>query len=179
MSLKQTFVCPYDGKTKIIKIYKDTDSIFRQIQSNSNSNSNLNTNSNTNSKPNPSNIFKFSQCKTDDNVFNSLPNFNSINYFYKAKDVWEFENIGVSKPPSKTEKPEILSILNLKDSKIHKFVVVRYLICGSCDHGAFGFAAYHLDDDLIDENSEIDQVLEVGYNFESANPNHLNYFFYL
>lgn len=171
MSLKQTYICPYDGKTNIIKIYKDSDSIFTQVQQGLIDKT----------KTNPSKIFKFVECPTanEQSVIRELPMHKKYNVFYKAKDVWEFDNVGVSKPPKDSKDPEIFVLKSAKNGEDFKYAVVRYLVCGDCDKGAFGFGGYRIDEGAITENDEIDERLEVGYNFDSANPNHLDYFFYI
>lgn len=159
---KQSYYCPFDDKTKIIRVPDEIDNIFIQCDKHENDN--------------PSTVFKFSKCKTSETSvqrkFQKTQNAN-LNYFYKANDIWEFNNIGVSKPPTDIKKPEILKLKNFKNGDIHVYVVVRYLVCGDCDKGAFGFGGYKMD------YEDIQKHLEIGYDLLSVNPNDLEYFFYV
>lgn len=56
----------------------------------------------------------------------------SQNYL-QIKDVWDFDNIGVSKVVKELEKSEAVGDL----AKLE-----RLLICSECDQGPIGFAGY-------------------------------------
>lgn len=51
--------------------------------------------------------------------------------FFQIADVWDFDNIGVSKPA------ELESALSVPLAKVE-----RLLICGECDQGPLGFAGF-------------------------------------
>lgn len=53
------------------------------------------------------------------------------NLFYRVNDVWDFDNIGVSRPSQDPTLP-------LVDNET--LVVERLLICSECDRGPIGFA---------------------------------------
>lgn len=53
--------------------------------------------------------------------------------FLKVNDVWDFDNVGVSRTAPDLEKSEAVGQL----SKVE-----RLLICGECDKGPIGFAGY-------------------------------------
>ncbi|EMG47930.1 DSS4 Protein DSS4 [Candida maltosa Xu316] len=55
------------------------------------------------------------------------------NKFYKINDVWDFDNIGVSRPDHEGE----VTVVDDGDDEIH---IERYLICSECDKGPLGFA---------------------------------------
>lgn len=57
--------------------------------------------------------------------------------FFKIDDVWDFDNIAVSKPTADLAKPTVA------DSS---FSILRLLICSECDRGPLGFAG-HLNGD--------------------------------
>ncbi|CAH2353639.1 protein Dss4p [[Candida] railenensis] len=57
-------------------------------------------------------------------------------YFYQIDDVWEFDNIGVSRPAAELKEPIITSDTNEKVD----IAVERLLICSECDKGPIGFA---------------------------------------
>lgn len=159
MSLKQTYYCPHDN-TKLIKIPKETDSLHIQADGHSK----------------PSRIYKFIHAKTDEpsyhHSFKKFRGAENANLFYKAKDIWEFDNIGVSKPPSNVHDAEYIKMKN-EDGETHHFAIVRYLVCGTCDQGIFGFGGYPSDLEDLEDRSEI------GFDVTSVNPNDLVYFFYL
>ena len=58
--------------------------------------------------------------------------------FYVINDVWEFYNIGVSKPTEETPT-----------STIPDFTIQRLLVCSECDRGPLGFAGYTGSDDDV------------------------------
>lgn len=115
-----TFTCPFDNTTKIIKIDPNTDSIYRL-------------NGSTDIKFNHSN-----------GSIKLPPNNETIDFFYKTENVWEFDNIGVSKPILQTPNSLKLCKIGNNEDQFDEIVVVvvRYLVCGSCDCGALGFAGY-------------------------------------
>lgn len=51
--------------------------------------------------------------------------------FYKVEDVWDFDNVGVSRPSAGMAGPKIGD---------EKFNVERLLVCSECDRGPIGFA---------------------------------------
>lgn len=170
---KQSYYCPYDDNTKIIRVPDETNKLYLQVINN------YSTTANNNTPTNPSKIFKFCKCKTTEvsklrhSKQLSDPQYAHANIFYKAKDIWEFDNIGVSKPPSTSKEPEIFTLKALEDGEVHNFAVIRYLVCGSCDQGAFGFGGYLMD------LEELNKRIEIGFDLSSVNPNDLVYFFYL
>lgn len=56
--------------------------------------------------------------------------------FYQIDDVWEFDNIGVSRPAAELKEPIITSVTNEKVD----IAIERLLICSECDKGPIGFA---------------------------------------
>ncbi|KAG0680519.1 hypothetical protein C6P40_002342 [Pichia californica] len=170
MSLKQSYYCPFDDETKLIKIPKETDKLYTQF----NDNNDTNNNNNNNKISNPSKIYKFVKSKTSEpSIHRNLKIYKNNNLFYKAKDIWEFDNIGVSKPPKDLKNPEFIKLKSENGGDIHNFAIVRYLVCGECDKGVFGFGGYSFD--LEDSENRI----EIGFDLSSVNPNDLTYFFYI
>lgn len=55
--------------------------------------------------------------------------------FYQINDVWDFDNIGVSRPSSEISQDPIISHDN--ESTIH---IERLIVCSECDRGPLGFA---------------------------------------
>lgn len=53
--------------------------------------------------------------------------------FFRVDDVWDFDNIGVSKPAAELEVSEEVGPL----AKLE-----RLLVCSECDKGPLGFAGY-------------------------------------
>lgn len=53
--------------------------------------------------------------------------------FFEIEDVWQFDNIGVSRPTEEIQSSEQVGAL----SKVE-----RLLICSECDKGPLGFAGY-------------------------------------
>jgi hypothetical protein len=174
---KQSYYCPYDNDTKIIRVPNETDCLYTQVVNNYGNEpvNNNNGAAHPHGHSNPSKIFKFSKCKTSEPAVlrHSKLYESGDNVFYKAKDIWEFDNVGVSKPPSNIKNAEIFTLKACEDGEVHNYAVVRYLVCGHCDQGAFGFGGYLMDLD------ELDKRVEVGFDLSSANPNDLVYFFYL
>lgn len=162
---KISYYCPFDDNTKIIRIPTETNKIYTQIFNDKDANA---------TRRNPSKVFKFAKCKTSEPAVhrNSKAYKAGKNTFYRAKDVWEFDNVGVSKPPSDLRNAEIIK-LESEEGDVHNFAVVRYLVCGHCDQGAFGFGGYSLNH--IDEEEE---HVEIGYDLAKVSPNDLVYFFY-
>lgn len=64
--------------------------------------------------------------------------------FFQIPDVWDFDNIGVSKPA------ELESALYVPLAKVE-----RLLICGECDQGPLGFAGF--------VNAEENDVKKLSY----------------
>ncbi|ODV67175.1 Mss4-like protein [Hyphopichia burtonii NRRL Y-1933] len=59
--------------------------------------------------------------------------------FYKVNDVWDFDNIGVSKPANDLKQP---IIKDSQDSEPIEFKIERLLVCSECDKGPLGFAGH-------------------------------------
>lgn len=172
---KQSYYCPYDNETKIVRLPDETDNLYTQVINNYSKEATIHASS---TPANPSKVFKFCKCKTTDvsklrESKELKPHYSNSNIFYKAKDIWEFDNIGVSKPPSDLKEPEIFTLKAIADGEVHNFAVIRYLVCGHCDRGAFGFGGYLMD------LEELNKRIEVGFDLSSVNPNELVYFFYL
>lgn len=64
-------------------------------------------------------------------------------FFFQVQDVWDFDNIGVSKAVPELKKEE--EVGNLAK-------VERLLICSECDKGPIGFAGY-VDSDETDHKN--------------------------
>ncbi|GMM29184.1 hypothetical protein DAMA08_019000 [Martiniozyma asiatica (nom. inval.)] len=140
--MSQSYYCPFDKKTKIISIPQNPD-LLKQIQ--------------PDGQIHPSTIFKFHRSIPSDEAVA----MNSVeNIFYKVKDVWDFDNVGVTKASSSPN--ESISLMDNNSTKT-TYTVLRYLICGECDKGAIGFAGYD-----IQQKDSVD-----------IHPNNLKYFFYL
>lgn len=58
---------------------------------------------------------------------------NASPLFFQVADVWDFDNIGVSKAVPELHKSEAVGDL----AKVE-----RLLICSECDRGPLGFAGY-------------------------------------
>lgn len=60
--------------------------------------------------------------------------------FFKIKDMWDFDNIGVSRP-----------LQEYKDFKVNdkRFDIERLLICSECDKGPIGFAGHYEDEEKL------------------------------
>lgn len=60
--------------------------------------------------------------------------------FFEVNDMWDFDNIGVSKP-----------LEEFKDFKIDSknFEIERLLICSECDKGPIGFAGHFEDEEKL------------------------------
>ncbi|CAI8503142.1 hypothetical protein CAS74_000848 [Pichia kudriavzevii] len=83
--------------------------------------------------------------------------------FYRCNDMWEFDNVGVSKP---TEDSEFIRLSQGEQGAVNQYQIVRYLVCGDCERGALGFAGIPTADGAIKDLQRI-------------HPNDLVYFFYL
>ncbi|CCG23289.1 guanine nucleotide dissociation stimulator [Candida orthopsilosis Co 90-125] len=59
--------------------------------------------------------------------------------FYRISDVWDFDNIGVSKPSEILAEPIIVGS-QVHEEEHEKIDVERLLICSECDRGPLGFA---------------------------------------
>ena len=159
---KLPYYCSFDEETKIIRLPRETDNLYIQL-----------IDSNENNLVNPSKIFKFNKCKTSEpSIHRSIVQYKDYNCFYKAKDIWEFDNIGVSKPPSSTKDAEFITVKSIETGSVQKYAVVRYLVCAHCDQGAFGFGGYLMD------SQQMENRLEIGFDLSTVNPNDLTYFFY-
>lgn len=61
-----------------------------------------------------------------------------VSDYFRVEDVWDFDNIGVSKPSEDLKQPTIKN----KDASISLFKIERLLICSECDKGPIGFAGF-------------------------------------
>lgn len=59
--------------------------------------------------------------------------------FFQVKDVWDFDNMGVSLPARVSKKPSIQNT---------ELAIKRYLICSECNQGPLGFACLDIQTDL-------------------------------
>lgn len=57
-------------------------------------------------------------------------------HFLQVDDVWDFDNIGVSRPAADLAQPRITAVAGDLD-----VAVERLLVCSECDRGPLGFAA--------------------------------------
>ncbi|KAI5958855.1 hypothetical protein KGF57_002289 [Candida theae] len=64
---------------------------------------------------------------------------SSTTEFYRIDDVWDFDNIGVSKPSEILPEPIIVGT-NSQEGEQERIDVERLLICSECDRGPLGFA---------------------------------------
>lgn len=60
---------------------------------------------------------------------------SNTNQFFKIDDVWDFDNIGVSRPSDDIKQPIIE-----ENNKVLNIKIERLLICSECDKGPIGFA---------------------------------------
>ncbi|KAG7194195.1 uncharacterized protein KQ657_004905 [Scheffersomyces spartinae] len=58
--------------------------------------------------------------------------------FFKINDVWDFDNIGVSRPAADLNHPKFGG----EDDASSEFKIERLLICSECDRGPLGFAGF-------------------------------------
>lgn len=65
----------------------------------------------------------------------------NANEFFKINDVWDFDNIGVSRTSSDIKQPIIE-----ENNKVLNIKIERLLICSECDKGPIGFAGLEEDD---------------------------------
>lgn len=70
-------------------------------------------------------------------------------YFFKIDDVWDFDNIGVSRPAGDLAKPIIIP--GPGDDTI-ELNIERLLICSECDKGPLGFAGIESGQELDHKN---------------------------
>lgn len=59
------------------------------------------------------------------------------NCFFKLEDMWDFDNIGVTRSSEDLPEPLIQ-----RNDEILDFKVDRLLVCSECDKGPIGFAGY-------------------------------------
>lgn len=71
-------------------------------------------------------------------------------YFFRIDDVWDFDNIGVSRPASDLAMPILIPGTG-EDDKI-QLEIERLLICSECDKGPLGFAGIHSGEELDHKN---------------------------
>ncbi|CAK7913103.1 hypothetical protein CAAN1_20S02652 [[Candida] anglica] len=69
--------------------------------------------------------------------------------FYQVNDVWDFDNIGVSRPSDELEQPTITTA----SGDELEIAVQRLLICSECDRGPLGFAGISSGDDEKDHKN--------------------------
>lgn len=163
-TIKQSYYCPFDNETRLIKVPRETGRIYTQFNPPLHSDHKV---------ANPSKVYKFIKSKTSEpSVHRALPIYKNNNVFYKAKDIWEFDNIGVSKPPSSLQEAEVIKVKS-EDGDVHNYAILRYLVCGECDKGVFGFGGFLTDFESLQGRAE------VGFDLTSVNPNDLVYFFYI
>ncbi|KAK6460190.1 Mss4-like protein [Scheffersomyces coipomensis] len=62
--------------------------------------------------------------------------------FYQVNDVWDFDNIGVSRPSQELQQ----ELLHVNHSKDDQFKIERILICSECDKGPLGLAGFNEND---------------------------------
>lgn len=72
-------------------------------------------------------------------------NDNQPNIFYRVNDMWDFDNIAVSRDAG------IDTTVVLPDTDT-KLTIERLLICGECNKGPIGFAAKHEADSADPKN---------------------------
>lgn len=73
-----------------------------------------------------------------DMITSSADAHETANEFYVVNDVWDFDNIGVSRPTDEAPTPDIAD-----------FTIQRLLVCSECDRGPLGFAGYAGTDDDV------------------------------
>lgn len=66
---------------------------------------------------------------------------NTATQFFKINDVWDFDNIGVSRPSDDIKQPIIE-----ENNEILKIKIERLLICSECDKGPIGFGGLQGDE---------------------------------
>ena len=71
--------------------------------------------------------------------------------FYCINDVWDFDNIGVSKPSEILPEPIIVGTQS-HEGEQEKIDVERLLICSECDRGPLGFAGIVVGDERDHRN---------------------------
>ncbi|KAI5968253.1 hypothetical protein CANMA_002469 [Candida margitis] len=71
---------------------------------------------------------------------------SSTTAFYSIGDVWDFDNIGVSKPSEVLPDPIVVGA-NGHEDESEKVDVERLLICSECDRGPLGFAGIAIGED--------------------------------
>lgn len=77
--------------------------------------------------------------------------------FFKVNDVWDFDNIGVSKPSDDLKNPEI-------DTKFFK--IERLLVCSECDRGPLGFAGHETEQKDVNQLKYFLSCSSVVYDIE-------------
>ncbi|KAI5954415.1 hypothetical protein KGF54_002190 [Candida jiufengensis] len=90
----------------------------------------------------------------------------STSKFYQINDVWEFDNIGVSRPTEIQKEPILLKVDGEEEEEI-QINIERLLICSECDRGSLGFAGieYGKDNDHKNLNYFLSQN-SVLYEYE-------------
>lgn len=77
--------------------------------------------------------------------------------FLKINDVWDFDNIGVSRPSDDLKQPEIDSTT---------FKIERLLVCSECDRGPLGFAGHETEETDVNKLKYFLSCSSVVYNVE-------------
>ncbi|OWB85527.1 hypothetical protein B5S33_g4195 [[Candida] boidinii] len=103
---------------------------------------------------------------------------SNLKKLIKLNDMWDFDNIGVSRPNSNLinesfiiKDVDYIDSDNLKDDIGKSIEVIRYLVCADCDRGPIGIAA-----NIIDPISEEQDGHGKDLDKVNANPNTLVYF---
>ncbi|KAK6202998.1 Mss4-like protein [Scheffersomyces amazonensis] len=62
--------------------------------------------------------------------------------FYQVNDVWDFDNVGVSRPSDELQR----ELIHINDDPSIQFKIERVLICSECDKGPIGLAGFEAND---------------------------------
>lgn len=82
-------------------------------------------------------------------------------HFFHVGDVWDFDNIGVSRPAAELEHPKFAD----EDTD---FKIERLLICSECDRGPLGFAGFFNGENDVQKLSYFLSCSSVVYTVENA-----------
>lgn len=58
--------------------------------------------------------------------------------FYQINDMWDFDNMGVSRASEDLPQP----LISVGDNEPVNFGIERLLVCSECERGPLGFAGY-------------------------------------
>lgn len=75
--------------------------------------------------------------------------------FFRVDDVWDFDNIGVSRPAQDLPQPQV------QDSNVR---IERLLVCSECDQGPLGFAGFEDGDTDVKQLKYFLACLSLLYN---------------